>query len=115
MATLHGTIEADVPPDFADREWREFVGRSMYRSYPPEYRDVASSITDIDAYDGTVAFLREPNGATKVAVDLEYTPHDPQRPEEDVRSTQERLQRELEKYRAFVLRRCELEQCRTAA
>ena len=115
MATLHGSIEADVPADFADRQWREFIGRSVYRRYPQGYYDVASSIAEIDADGGTVAFLRAPNGSTKISVELDYTPHDSAHPDADVSSTQERLQRDLEKYRSFVLRRCESEHCRSAA
>lgn len=115
MATLRGTVEADVPPDFADRQWREFIGRSVYRRYPQGYYDVASSITEIDADDGVVAFQRAEDGGTRVSVELQYTPHDRQRPDEDVSATQARLQRDLQKYREFVLRRCEKEDCRSAA
>ena len=115
MATLHGSVEADVPADFADRQWREFIGRSVYRRYPHGYDDVASSIAEIDADDGTVTFLREPSGSTRIAVELDYTPHDTAHPDADVSRTQERLQRDLEKYRSFVLRRCESERCRSAA
>ncbi len=115
MATLHGSIEADVPADFADRQWREFIGRSVYRRYPQGYYDVASSIAEIDADGGTVTFLREPSGSTRISVELAYTPHDTAHPEADVSGAQERLQRGLEKYRSFVLRRCESERCRSAA
>jgi hypothetical protein len=115
MATLHGSIEADVPAEFADRAWREFIGRSVYRRFPPDYRDVASSIAEIDADEGTVAFARRPDGGTRVSVDLEYTPHDAERPDADVGAAQKRLQRDLEKYRVFALRRCETQHCRSAA
>lgn len=45
MAILKGSVEADVPIQFADREWTEFVCRSL---------------------DGNYA---------KGSVELEYTPH----------------------------------------
>ena len=112
MATLHGTIEADVPIEFADREWREFIGRSVYRRFPRGYDDVASAITEIDADDGSVTFETEPGGRTRVSVDLDYTAA---KGRADVEGAQQRLQRDLTKYRDFVLRRCDEVSCRTAA
>jgi hypothetical protein len=112
MATLHGSIEADVPIEFADREWREFIGRSAYRRFPRGYDDVASAITEIDADDGTVTFEAEASGGTRVSVDLDYTPDTGRLGAE---GAQRRLERDLQKYREFVLRRCEERSCRSAA
>lgn len=115
MATLHGTIETDVPAGFAERGWREFMRRAIYHGDLEGARDAPSSVADIDADDGTVRFLRERDGITRVAVELEYTPHDREHPDDDVRAAQERLERGLSEYHEFVLRRCEEEHCRLAA
>ncbi|HMK91774.1 MAG TPA: hypothetical protein VK576_02135 [Thermoleophilia bacterium] len=112
MATLHGTIDADVPIAFADREWREFIGRSVYRRFPRGYDDVASAISEIDADDGTVTFTAEPSGGTRVSVDLVYSPGGER---VEAERAQRRLDHELLKYREFVLRRCDEVSCRTAA
>jgi hypothetical protein len=112
MATLHGTIQADVPIEFADREWREFIGRSVYRRFPRGYDDVASAISETDADDGTVTFETDAGGVTRVSVDLDYSSGEG-RP--DVQGAQQRLQRDLAKYKDFVLRRCDEVSCRRAA
>ena len=36
--------ERDVPVAFADREWTEFVFRSLYGSYAKGFYDVATSL-----------------------------------------------------------------------
>ena len=53
MPLLTGSIEADVPVSFADREWREFIGRSVYDRFPKGYEDLRSSLADLDA-DGWI-------------------------------------------------------------
>lgn len=112
MATLSGSTVTDVPLDFADREWREFVGRSVYKRFPRGYDDVASAIADIDADDGVVRFEQQTPHSVRVSVELEYTPRDTARPDADVTQAEERLHRDLEKYRLFVQRRCDELDCR---
>ena len=60
MAILKGSIEADVPITFADREWSEFMWRSLYGSFAKGFTDVAdASVSAIDADSGTVTFETE--------------------------------------------------------
>ena len=47
-----------------------------------------------------------------MSVEIEYTPHDPVDPGSDVARAQRELDRDLDKYRDFVLRRCDEELCR---
>jgi hypothetical protein len=67
MATLSGSIEADVPIQFADREWSEFTWRSLYGSFARGFGDVAdASVSAIDADSGTVHFETEGDRLVKV-------------------------------------------------
>ena len=113
MAVLRGAVEADVPIQFADREWTEFVFRSLYGNYAKGFADVASSINETDADSGTVNFETEGDRLVKVSVELEYTPRSKSDPDAEVAMAQQRLDRDLEKYRVFLLKRCEQESCRT--
>lgn len=113
MAVLRGAVEADVPIQFADREWTEFVFRSLYGNYAKGFADVASSINETDADSGTVTFETEGERLIKVSVELEYTPRSTSDPDAEVAKAQQRLNRDLEKYRVFLLKRCEQESCRT--
>ena len=74
MALLSGSVEADVPIQFADREWSEFIWRSLYGSFSRELSGDASSINETDADSGTVKFETEGERLVKVSVELEYTP-----------------------------------------
>ena len=111
MAVLKGSIEADVPIAFADKEWTEFVVRSLYGSYAKGFADLSASLSDIDADSGKVTFETEGERLSKVSVELEYTPARDD-PSADVARAQARLELDLAKYRAFLLRRCEQEDCR---
>lgn len=112
MPVLTGSIEADVPVSFADREWREFIGRSVYDRFPQGYEDLRTSLRDLDADDGRVTFADLGQGRARVSVELAYTPHDTVDPGGDLVRAQRELDRDLEKYRDFVLRRCDEELCR---
>jgi len=111
MAVLKGSVVADVPVAFADQEWTEFVFRSLYGSYERGFEDVATSLAEMDADSGTVAFETEGERLVKVAVEVEYTPRGGD-PSADIARAQARLERDLDKYRTFVLRRCDQESCR---
>jgi hypothetical protein len=113
MPVLTGSIEADVPVSFADREWREYVGRSVYDRFPPGYEDVRSSMADLDADDGKVVFADLGPNRSRVSVELDYTSHSDTDPESDIVRAQRELDRDLEKYRDFVVRRCDEQLCRT--
>ena len=112
MPLLTGSIEADVPVSFADREWREFVGRSVYDRFPRGYEDLHSALADIDADGGRVAFAQLRDGGARVSVEIDYTSHDPVDPGSDVARAQGELDRDLDKYREFVRRRCDEQLCR---
>ena len=112
MPLLTGSIEADVPVSFADREWREFIGRSVYDRFPQGFEDLRSSLADLDGDDGRVMIADLGGGRARVSVEIDYTPHDPVDPGSDVARAQRELDRGLDKYRDFVLRRCDEELCR---
>jgi hypothetical protein len=112
MAVLKGSVAADVPIAFADQEWTEFVFRSLYGNYQMGFEDVAASVSETDADSGTVTFETEGERLVRVSVAVEYTPHGGGDPGAEVARAQTRLERDLEKYRIFLLRRCEQESCR---
>ena len=112
MAILSGSIEADVPIAFADREWTEFVFRNLYGNYAKGFDEVSSSVTESDADSGTVKLETEGDRLVKVSVELEYTPHTSGDPNAEIAQAQTRLEHDLERYRTFLLRRCEQESCR---
>ncbi len=114
MAHLSGSIEADVPIAFADQEWTEFTYRSLYGSYARDFADVATSLSELDADSGSVTFETEGDRLVRVSVEVEYTPHAGGDVSAEVAQAQARLERDLEKYRVFLLRRCEQESCRAA-
>jgi hypothetical protein len=112
MPLLTGSIEADVPVSFADREWREFIGRSVYDRFPDGYEGLRSALADLDADDGRVLFADLGDERSRVSVEVEYTPHGRSDPESDVRRAQRELDGDLDKYRTFVMRRCDELLCR---
>jgi hypothetical protein len=113
MAVLKGAVAADVPIQFADQEWTEFMFRSLYGSYAKGFEDVAASLSETDADSGSVTFETEGDRLVKVSVELEYTPRRGADATAEIAAAQARLDRDLEKYRVFLLRRCEQESCRT--
>ena len=113
MAVLSGSIEADVPIAFADREWTEFVFRSLYGNFARGFSNEVSSINETDADSGTVRFETEGDRLVKVSVDVEYTPRAQGPADAEIAQAQARLDRDLKKYRAFLLKRCDQESCRS--
>ncbi len=113
MAILTGSVETDVPVSFADREWREFIGRSVYDRFPEGYEDLRSSLRDFDADDGKVTFEALGESRSRVCVEVEYTPHDARDPGSVLARAQHELDRDLEKYRSFAQRRCDEVLCRS--
>ena len=112
MAILSGSVEADVPIQFADREWSEFVWRSLYGNFAKGFAEYSSSITETDADSGTVKFETEGERLVRVTVEVDYTPRSQSDPQAEVRLAQARLDRDLAKYRDFLVHRCEQEDCR---
>lgn len=114
MATLRGSIEANVPVDYADLEWREFIWRSMGGARSSGFPEAATRVSDTEFKAGTVTFQTDGKQLTKVLVELEYTPRaSGAAAEAEIAQAQERFAADLERYRAFLLRRCEQESCRT--
>jgi hypothetical protein len=113
MATLKGSIEANVPIAFADREWSEFMWRSLYGSFAKGFTDVAdASVSAIDADSGTVKFETKDDRLVRVSVEVKYIPHAGGDRTQEIARAQAQLERDLEKYRSFLLKRCEQESCR---
>jgi hypothetical protein len=116
MATLSGSIEADVPIAFADREWSEFVWRSLYGSFARGFSAAGVvAINETDADDGTVRFETEGDRLVRVSVEVTYTPHEDGEQTQEIARAQAQLERDLEKYRAFLVKRCEQESCRAVS
>ncbi len=115
MAILRGSIEAYVPLAFADREWTEFVYRNLYGNYAKGVAEVSSSVTESEADSGTVNLEPEGERLVKVSVELEYTPHGGGDAKAEVAQAQARLEHDLQRYRTFLLWRCEQESCRAEA
>jgi hypothetical protein len=112
MAVLKSSVEADVPIAFADEEWTEYVYRSLYGNYQRGFEDVAVSLAELGADTGTVTFETEPDGRVRIAVEAEYTPQG-RDPSADVARAESALRADLEKFRIFLLRRCDQESCRS--
>jgi len=110
MATLTSSVRADVPASFANREWTGFVRRSLFDSAARDSAELASTTRLIDASSGSVRFAAEPDHHVNVSVDLEYSPASPR--DEPVPEAQARLDRDLERFRAYVTRRCDETHCR---
>jgi len=109
MATVTSSVTADVPPAFAEREWTEFVRRSLFDSAAIDGAEIASTTSAIDADSGTVRFASSSDREVTVSVDLDYTPSQGGEP---VPAAQARLERDLQKFRVFVTRRCDETHCR---
>jgi len=112
MAIIKGSIEADVPLEFADLEWSKFVIESLYRNYSRGFADVEPLIDEQDMDAGEVKFETEGDRLVKVTVELDYVPRTTATAAEETARAEAALQRDLEKYREFLLKRCEQESCR---
>ena len=113
MAVIQASITVDVPLEFADLEWSEFMLRSLLSGYTRGLTDVEPLIDQDDMQAGKVDLTTEGDRLVKVTVALEYTPRSTGAADEEVARAQATLERDLEKYKRFVLDRCEKMQCRT--
>jgi hypothetical protein len=113
MAAIKASITVDVPLEFADLEWSEFMLRSLLSGYTRGLTDVEPLIDEDDMEAGKVDLTTEGDRLVNVAVELDYTPRTKDTADEEVSRAQATLERDLEKYRLFVLDRCEKLQCRT--
>ena len=113
MAAIKASITVDVPLEFADLEWSEFMLQSLLSGYTRGLTDVEPLIDQDDIQAGKVDLTTEGDRLVNVAVELDYTPRTKDTADEEVARAQATLERDLEKYRLFVLDRCEKLQCRT--
>jgi hypothetical protein len=113
MAAIKASITVDVPLEFADLEWSEFMLQSLLSGYTRGLTDVEPLIDEDDMKAGKVDLTTEGDRLVNVAVELDYTPRTRDTADEEVARAQATLERDLEKYRLFVLDRCQKLQCRT--
>jgi hypothetical protein len=113
MAAIKAEITVDVPLEFADLEWSEFMLHSLLSGYTRGLTDVEPLIDQDDLRAGKVDLATEGDRLVRVAVELDYAPRSTATADEEVARAQATLERDLDKYRRFVLDRCEKMQCRT--
>jgi hypothetical protein len=73
MATSERWIEVDAEINEADREWTEFMFRSLVGHYRTSTEDVEWSLADDVEKGGLVTFADLGAGRTRVTVSLHYT------------------------------------------
>jgi hypothetical protein len=112
MPTIHASIDLDVPLEFAELEWSEFVLESLLNGYARGLIDEKSLIDEDDMNAGDVRFTTEGERLVKVDVRLDYSPRSTAGAETEVSRAQGTLERDLKRYRRFVVDRCERLGCR---
>jgi uncharacterized membrane protein len=115
MSRITASIEVDVPIRFADREWSEFVWRTFVGNLAMPTDRIAETAggDESEADQGVVRFETKGDRLTKVVVELDYTPYRAEDAEVEEAQVRSRLERDLELYRSFLLRRCDETSCRT--
>lgn len=106
MPTLSESIEANVPVEFADREWGRYMVRQFYERHPGPDEAISDEFAD-----GTVKFEPEGDALTKVTVELNVQPPPGSDADADVARARKRVGSVLRGYRTFVLKRCDETQC----
>ena len=114
MAAITASVKLDVPLEFADLEWSEFLLYSLLSGYTRGLTDVEPLIDEQDMKAGKVDLTTEGDRLVNVAVEIDYTPRSKDMADQEIARAQATLERDLEKYRLFVLDRCERMQCRPA-
>jgi hypothetical protein len=115
VAIIRASVAVDVPLEFADLEWSEFLLDSLLSGYTRGLTDVEPLIDEDDMRAGKVDFTTEGDRLVHVAVALDYTPRTTGTAEEEVARAQATLERDLAKYKSFVQDRCSRMQCRPAS
>ena len=110
MTIIKDSIEADVPLEFADLEWSRFMLESVCCNYTRGFADVEPLVDEADM-DTEIKFETEGDRLIKVTVELDYVPRTTDAAAE-IAHAEGTLRRNLEKYRKFLLERCEREGCR---
>jgi hypothetical protein len=98
----------------ATHAWTEFVSRNLYGNYAKGFAEVDSSVSESEADSGTVRLETKGERLVEVSVELQYMPHAGSDAGDGIARAQARLDHDLERFRAFLLRRCEQESCRAA-
>jgi len=73
MATMERWIDVDTQIGEADREWTEFMFRSLVGHYKTSLEDVEWSLADDVEKGGLVTLADLGAGRTRVTVSLDYT------------------------------------------
>ena len=73
MATIERWIDVDTQINEADREWTEFMFRSLVGHYKTSLEDVEWSLADDVEKGGLVTLADLGAGRTRVTVSLDYT------------------------------------------
>jgi len=73
VATIERWIDVDAQIDEADREWTEFMFRSLVGHYKTALEDVEWSLADDIEKGGLVTLADLGAGRTRVTVSLDYT------------------------------------------
>jgi hypothetical protein len=113
MPTIHASVDVDAPLEFAELEWSEFMLESLLNGYARGLIDEESLIDEDDMKAGEVEFTTAGDRLVKVDVRLDYKPRSTAGADREVSRAQATLVRDLERYRRFVIGRCERLGCRS--
>ncbi len=97
MPTIERSIDVDAEMSEADREWTEFMFRSLIGHYRTSEQDVEWSLAEDVEKRGRVSFAPQDGGHTRVTVSVEY--------EGDAAAEAAvvaHLDRDLEEFKAFA-------------
>lgn len=112
MPIIHASIDVDAPLEFVELEWSEFMLGSLLNGYARGLIDEDPLLDEDDISAGDVQFTTEGDRLVKVDVRLDYTPRSKGAVATEVSRAQATLERDLERYRRFVIGRCERLGCR---
>jgi hypothetical protein len=103
MAAIIESLTADVPVDFAAKEWDRFMADAFRQGYT--LRDDAPERLDADACEVMFASIGEQAPAVSVTVSCDVP--------EDKEAVRETLRRDMAEYRSYLLNDCDRVRCRT--
>ena len=112
MPTIHASIDVDAPLEFVELEWSEFMLQSLLNGYARGLIDEEPLLDEDDVKAGDVEFTTAGDRLVKVDVRLDYKPRSTAGADTEVSRAQATLERDLERYRRFVIGRCERLGCR---
>jgi len=112
MPTIHASVDVDAPLEFAELEWSEFLLESLLSGYARGLIDEEPLLDEDDMEAGDVRFTTEGDRLVKVDVRLDYRPRSVGGAATETARAQATLERDLDRYRRFVIGRCERLGCR---